>query len=86
MKELSVKEKAKAYDKVREKIALRFGSNVSEEIFSEYEESEDERIRKELLEAGMIEGRELIYALPKALNDYRFSWTDENKMVLVRGN
>lgn len=45
-----------------------------------------DRLRKELLEAGMIEGRELIYALPKALNDYRFSWTDENKMVLVRGN
>ena len=49
MKELSIEEKAKAYDKVREKIALRFGSNVAEEIFSEFEESEDERIRKELI-------------------------------------
>ena len=46
MKELSIEEKAKAYGKVREKIALRFGSNVAEEIFSEFEESEDERIRK----------------------------------------
>ena len=46
MKELSIEQKAKAYDEVREKIAIRFGSNVAEEIFSEYEESEDERIRK----------------------------------------
>lgn len=45
-----------------------------------------EELRQELREAGMLEGNELIHALPKALNDYRFSWTDENKMVLVRGN
>lgn len=45
-----------------------------------------EELRLILREAGMLEGSELIYALPKALNDYRFSWTDENKMVLVRGN
>lgn len=49
MKELSIEEKAKAYDKVREKIALRFGSNVADEIFSQFEMSEDERIRKELI-------------------------------------
>jgi len=49
MKELSIEEKAKAYDNVREKIAVRFGSNVANEIFSEYEESEDERIRKALI-------------------------------------
>ena len=46
MKELSIEEKAKAYDEVREKIAIRFGSNVAEEIFSEYEESEDEKVIK----------------------------------------
>ena len=45
-----------------------------------------EELRQVLREAGMLEERELIYALPKALNDYRFSWTDENKVVLVRGN
>lgn len=45
-----------------------------------------EELRVELRDAGMLEGNELIYALPKALDDYRFSWTDENKMVLVRGN
>lgn len=49
MKELSIEEKAKAYDKVREKIALSFGSNVADEIFSQFEMSEDERIRKELI-------------------------------------
>lgn len=45
-----------------------------------------EELRIELRNAGMLEGYELIYALPKALDDYRFSWTDENKTVLVRGN
>lgn len=42
--------KAKAYDNVREKIAIRFGSNVAKEIFSEYEENEDEKIRKGLID------------------------------------
>ena len=46
MKELSIEEKARAYDEVREKITIRFGSNVANEIFSELRESEDERIRK----------------------------------------
>lgn len=45
-----------------------------------------EELRIELRNAGMLEKNELIYALPKALDDYRFSWTDENRMVLVRGN
>lgn len=44
---MTQEEKAKAYDEVREKIALRFGSNVAEEIFSEFEMNEDDRIRKE---------------------------------------
>lgn len=42
---MNEKGKAMAYDKVRKKIALIFGSNVAEEIFPEFEESEDERIR-----------------------------------------
>ena len=44
----TIREKAKAYDEVRKKIAIRFGSNVADEIFSEYEENKDERIRKSL--------------------------------------
>jgi len=46
---MTTEQKAKAYDQVREKIALRFGSNVAEEIFSIFEESEDERIRKAII-------------------------------------
>ena len=42
------KEKVKAYNEVRKKIAIRFGSNVADEFFAEFEESEDEKIRKEL--------------------------------------
>lgn len=41
---LKTEEKAKAYDRAKEKIVLRFGSNVAEEIFSEFDESEDEKI------------------------------------------
>lgn len=45
-----------------------------------------EELRHELRDAGMLEAGEMIYALPKALDDYRFAWTDENKTVLVLGN
>lgn len=44
-----LEKKAKAYDDVKEKIALRFGSNVAEEIFSEYEMNEDEKVRKAII-------------------------------------
>ena len=49
MKELSIEEKAKAYDEVREKIAIRFGSNVADEIFSQFEMSKDEKVRKNII-------------------------------------
>lgn len=45
-----------------------------------------EELRQELRKAGMLAGNEMIYALPKALDDFRFSWTDGNKTVLVRGD
>ena len=54
MKELSIEEKAKAYDKVREKIAIRFGSHVADEIFSQFEMSECERIRKALIDGFTV--------------------------------
>lgn len=58
MEELSIKEKAKRYDEAFEKArSIRFGNpqsgtanTVCEEIFPELCESEDERIRKELIE------------------------------------
>jgi hypothetical protein len=43
--------------------------------------SEDLRII--LRDAGMLEGNELIYNLHKALRDYRFAFTDENRMVKI---
>lgn len=45
-----------------------------------------EDLRLELRDAGMLENSEMIYTLPKALNDYRFAWSNENKTVYVRGN
>ena len=45
-----------------------------------------EELRLELRDAGMLQGGELISALPRALKDYRFSFTDNNKTVYVRGN
>lgn len=45
-----------------------------------------EDLRLELRDAGMLENSEMIYSLPKALNDYRFAWSNENKTVYVRGN
>ncbi len=45
-----------------------------------------EDLRLELRDAGMLENGEMIYALPKALNDHRFAWSNENKTVYVRGN
>jgi len=60
MKELSIEEKAKAYDGVREKIAIRFGSNVAEEIFSQFEMSEDERIRQFLIHEVTETSEEII--------------------------
>lgn len=45
-----------------------------------------EDLRLELRDAGMLENDEMIYALPKALNDYRFAWSNENKTVYIRGN
>lgn len=45
-----------------------------------------EDLRIELRNAGMLEGNEMIYSLYKALDDYRFAWSDENRTVYVRGN
>ena len=47
---MTQEEKAHAYDEIRNKIAIRFGTNVAKEIFSQFEESKDERIRKAAIE------------------------------------
>lgn len=41
-----------------------------------------DELRRELRNAGMFEGSELI-KIHKALNDHRFAFTDENKMVMI---
>jgi hypothetical protein len=42
-----------------------------------------EDLRTTLRDAGMLEGNELIYNIHKALRDYRFAFTDENRMVKI---
>jgi len=42
-----------------------------------------EELRIELREAGMLEGNELIYNMHKALKDYRFAFSDENRTVMI---
>lgn len=77
MKELSIKEKAKAYDKVRDKIAIRFGSNVAKEIFSEYEESEDEKIRKSIIHLVKKSHEQGGYALHKDESEKMLDWLEK---------
>ena len=43
-----------------------------------------EKLRNILGEAGMLEGGEMIGSLHKALHDYRFAWSDENRTVYVQ--
>jgi len=42
-----------------------------------------EDLRLILRESGMIEGNELIYNMHRALNDYRFAWSEGNKAVHI---
>jgi hypothetical protein len=55
MKELSIKEKAKAYDEAKARMSRAYNSNrctigFMNEIFPELQESEDERVRNKLIE------------------------------------
>lgn len=40
-------------------------------------------LRNQLLDIGMINATELIYAMPKALKDRRFVWSDDGESVLI---
>ena len=46
MKELSINEKAKAYDEAIERAKKLYGNEIAEEIFHELKECDDERIKK----------------------------------------
>lgn len=71
---MTQEEKAKAYDEAREKIAVRFGINVAEEIFSEFEDSEDEKIRKEIIQS--IKGDMVVIH-----KDECIAWLEKQKQV-----
>ena len=73
----TVEEKAKAYDKVREKIIVRFGTNVAEEIFSEFEESEDERIRQRFIKLVKMSSEVGGFALHKWEADEMLAWLEK---------
>ena len=57
-----------------------------EERYTLPERMSGEALRGVLKRAGMIANNELMFSLHKALHDPRFSWTDHNTTVYVRGN
>ncbi|MCD7836891.1 MAG: hypothetical protein LUG83_09660 [Lachnospiraceae bacterium] len=44
---------------------------------------EKEDLRQKLIEYKMIQGNELIYTLPKALDGVKYAWTDDGESVLI---
>ena len=83
MKELSIEEKARNYDKAREKIAIRFGSNVADEIFSQFEMSEDEKIRKAIRTLILSASREQTTIVGVTQSDM-FAWLEKQSTPQVR--
>ncbi len=69
---MTIEEKAKAYDEVRKKTAIRFGSNVADEIFSQFEISEDEKIRRDII--SFIKNIDHIYLSVEDNIDRRSEW------------
>ena len=47
---MTEKEKAKAYDEAVERANKIYGNSITEEIFPELKESEDDRIKKDLIQ------------------------------------
>lgn len=43
-----------------------------------------EDLRLMLRDAGMLSGNELVYNMHKALDDYRYAWSDANRTVYIR--
>lgn len=102
MKELSIEEKAKRYDEALEK-AKNYHKQLLDEdnpewaseiekIFPEFKESEDERIRKELIaiysvgakvnaKTGDIPDRDIVAWLEKQ-GEQKPAWNEEDKVLL----
>ena len=77
----TIEEKAKAYDKVRKKIAIRFGSNVADEFFAEFEGSKDEEIRKALLEMVHDTTGDELWACYNVHKEETLAWLENQGQV-----
>ena len=60
---MTEKEKAKAYDEALERAKKLYGKGITEEIFPELNESEDERIKKAIIEFFESEDDNTTYSL-----------------------
>ena len=60
---MTEKEKATAYDEAIERAKKSYGNRIAEEIFSELKESEDERIKKAIIEFFESEDDDTTYSL-----------------------
>lgn len=83
MKELTIEQKAKAYDKALEVLHkydgahIMFTQDLKEEMFPELAESEDERIRKELIHLVKKSCEQGGYALHKYEADRMLAWLEK---------
>jgi len=59
-------------------VYVRENMNLPQRMFAE-------ELRQILRDAGMINGNELVLNMHKALDDYRFAWSDGNKRVHIYG-
>ena len=60
---MTEKEKAKAYDEAIERAKKLYSNGIAEEIFPELKESEDERIKKAIIEFFESEDDNTTYSL-----------------------
>ena len=60
---MTEKEKAKAYDEAIERAKKSYGNRIAEEIFPELKESDDERIKKAIIEFFESEDDNTTYSL-----------------------
>ena len=82
---MTEKEKAKAYDKAIERAKKLYGNGITEEIFPELKESEDERIRKEIIE--LLRNWASLHYISKEQFSERMAWLEkqgEQKPCMVQ--
>ena len=82
---MTEKEKAKAYDKAIERAKKLYSNGIAEEIFPELKESEDEKIKKAIIEFFESEDDNTTYSLAQKkdiiawLENQGKKYTDKNK-------